>query len=531
MSIEPERPIEKLLRAYGKKRRDEAGAPFELHPVGRRELQSEVSRRYGASAPQTGFVAGFLARFWPRLVLVSACAMLVLVAGGILLNRETRHGSGTIMAKKDSVLRPDMVPQTEAPKADQSVASRQRALVPAPTPPATAAAPPAARESQPPATESLEKGRLESAPSNDRDQRRLQSQLAATPSNSPTAAPSMREATKSIAMAPAAPAAPAPRRDVSNRVDGMALPALDKTNEMALAYRQLNSFPATNVTRYGPFAPVSGLQLAARVADQQAFMRQQGEAPGTSPTAPAGPPGTGTAVLVSFRMEQSGRQLRVIDSDGSIYSGYVVAAALGSEIPRLAEDSSMSNAAASASASLLTNTFDFSGTVPPGEFSFRVSGTNLTLNQYVVFAGDLTGPSNAPALLAESAASASGATESSPARGGGFGGGGRGGMGGAGGFGGGALGGGMGVGGRLAGGAGRGGGRGGRAAGRESISPASSTNQPIVVAPAQAARPSPSPMPNIRIAGKVTIGTGKEADIEALAPALPSTPNLPDQGR
>jgi hypothetical protein len=31
MANEPERPIEKLLRAAAKKRREEAGAPFELH--------------------------------------------------------------------------------------------------------------------------------------------------------------------------------------------------------------------------------------------------------------------------------------------------------------------------------------------------------------------------------------------------------------------------------------------------------------------------------------------------------------------
>jgi len=46
-----------------------------------------------------------------------------------------------------------------------------------------------------------------------------------------------------------------------------------------------------------------------------------------------------------------------------------------------------------------------------------------------------------------------------------------------------------------------------------------------------AARPSPLPLPSIRIAGKVVIGAGTEADIEALAPALLSTPNPPDQGR
>ena len=43
--MEPERKIEKLLRAYAKKRRADAGDPLELHPAARRLLQGEVARR------------------------------------------------------------------------------------------------------------------------------------------------------------------------------------------------------------------------------------------------------------------------------------------------------------------------------------------------------------------------------------------------------------------------------------------------------------------------------------------------------
>src|SRR5882757_73239 len=44
MSMEPERKIEKLLRAYAKKRRAGAGDAFKLHPATRRLLQAEVAR-------------------------------------------------------------------------------------------------------------------------------------------------------------------------------------------------------------------------------------------------------------------------------------------------------------------------------------------------------------------------------------------------------------------------------------------------------------------------------------------------------
>ena len=42
--MEPERKIEKWLKAYAKKRRTQAGEPFNLHPATRQLLQSEVAR-------------------------------------------------------------------------------------------------------------------------------------------------------------------------------------------------------------------------------------------------------------------------------------------------------------------------------------------------------------------------------------------------------------------------------------------------------------------------------------------------------
>jgi type II secretory pathway pseudopilin PulG len=44
--MQPERHIEKLLRAFAKKRRADAADAFKLHPVTRRQLQNEVSRQF-----------------------------------------------------------------------------------------------------------------------------------------------------------------------------------------------------------------------------------------------------------------------------------------------------------------------------------------------------------------------------------------------------------------------------------------------------------------------------------------------------
>src|SRR5688572_12087656 len=53
MAAEPEKKIEKLLHDYSRKRREDAGAPLEMHPATRRMLQGEVGRHFkdgGASS-------------------------------------------------------------------------------------------------------------------------------------------------------------------------------------------------------------------------------------------------------------------------------------------------------------------------------------------------------------------------------------------------------------------------------------------------------------------------------------------------
>ena len=65
--MEPERKIEKLLRAYAKKRRAEAGDSLKLHPATRRLLQGEAARR-GPRPGKAGTPGFFLAVFWRRLV-------------------------------------------------------------------------------------------------------------------------------------------------------------------------------------------------------------------------------------------------------------------------------------------------------------------------------------------------------------------------------------------------------------------------------------------------------------------------------
>ena len=83
MVNEPERPIEKLLHAAAQKRRDEAGAPFELHPATRRLLQGEVTRQFARPPREGRSWPSLLAQLWPRLV--GATAILAVLGMAVWL--------------------------------------------------------------------------------------------------------------------------------------------------------------------------------------------------------------------------------------------------------------------------------------------------------------------------------------------------------------------------------------------------------------------------------------------------------------
>src|ERR1039458_6049674 len=124
MANEPERPIEKLLRAAAKKRRDEAGAPLELQPATRRLLQGEVARTFTKPKRETRSFAEALGQLWPRLAWGVALFAVLVVAGYMLLPVPSKGKPEDLLAKNE--------PLTPAPPGKQ----------PLPPPPPTEVAPP-----------------------------------------------------------------------------------------------------------------------------------------------------------------------------------------------------------------------------------------------------------------------------------------------------------------------------------------------------------------------------------------------------
>jgi hypothetical protein len=108
------------------------------------------------------------------------------------------------------------------------------------------------------------------------------------------------------------------------------------------------------------------------------------------------------AVLASFQLEQAGSQLRIVDGDGSVYSGYVqlegaarLARSARAEAPAAAL---AARAPAGAPAQTTDSSLD-SDRLAAQSYSFRVAGTNRSLNQKVVFTGDLLTATNLASSL------------------------------------------------------------------------------------------------------------------------------------
>ncbi len=139
MAFEPDNKMEELLKTYAKKRQDEAGAPFELHPATRKLLQSEVARlRPPATVPASWL--GLMIRFWPRLGF--AASILAVFLGVVwMVNQggdQTRRLAKSLPASESEFL---ASPTPLARNPDRNEAARARGAVSISAPPTASPAP------------------------------------------------------------------------------------------------------------------------------------------------------------------------------------------------------------------------------------------------------------------------------------------------------------------------------------------------------------------------------------------------------
>lgn len=404
-----ERPIEKLLRRYAQQRRDEAGAPPELHPATRRLLQGEVARQFPRLAREArsgprGFVA-LLARRW-----LYAVGMFVVLglAAALLLPSMTKLKHQTLLAQK--------------------TASAEREIVARDTPTLTTAPLTAPNTPQPILTSGERRVATSQPVSSDGDRKSadeadalhtgLARGAAAAAADQPSlaksdvkglgAAAESRQVTARSLPVSAVPANPTLSYQSPARAAGVAAPA----NEPALAqsartkrsdYENAADGYGGNLQAAPPPAPLAVAPAANAIrSDQQTVTREGGVEKDASryysqsfanvgkeivPTraAKAKAESPIVPVLTHFQVQSAGDEVRVIDSDGSIYRGVLNAGALSQisggrdKEPVLHYQSTSSNRAQS-----LADGRPGASQVTQG-YLWRAEGTNRTLNQNVVF--------------------------------------------------------------------------------------------------------------------------------------------------
>ncbi|MGO8764166.1 MAG: hypothetical protein ACLQSR_03405 [Limisphaerales bacterium] len=102
-------------------------------------------------------------------------------------------------------------------------------------------------------------------------------------------------------------------------------------------------------------------------------------------------------VLANFQLQQNGNAIRIVDGDGSVYSGFLLSSDTTEQTVLKAKMAPAGNSPVQAQRQPMMSLNGTSQTAA-GNLSFRVIGMNATLRQNVVFAGSLSAISNAPVI-------------------------------------------------------------------------------------------------------------------------------------
>ena len=430
MPNEPERDIEKLLKALAQKRRDEAGAPLELHLATRRMLHAEVARRSVKARRTDNVFATMLNAFrsWPAFG--AAILAVLLVATWALLPSLDRTTGKVELAQRVA-----SSPATLARKADLEVASAPTdGRAPKPEVKAT--------------TVAFESVRQEASGAATTAQDRMAEPAIKTLSRAKMADSQFGE--KGITPGIPEIARTAREEEIKMIVAGGPIPSV-RGNDPAMfrtgSYGQAGS-PATQSSESAtaPSAGTAGLaqQAALREArarrllesdntrkTEVALAPQLGSAPSPTPPASGMPqtdlkkqvaysdlsqtkqapvtqkfvqtdlqprvaqPGTEAkgaaieAILTSFQIAQAGDRIQVIDNDGSTYAGFLRPAPAPAA-PQKARGVFVAGAqSANEKGNRLAMAADQPAAPQNRAFSFQVEGTNRTFRQRVVFTGNL----------------------------------------------------------------------------------------------------------------------------------------------
>jgi len=390
MSTEPERNIEKQLKAFANKRRAEAVAPFELHQATRNMLQAEVARKIPKSPRRDSFLAQIFAGLWPRVALGASLVAILVLGTWVFFQTQEKTNEPLKLAQTvpgirsaDETAAKAVAPTTIVEVAQLQHRTDQPTVVPGELPQFESAL--------------ADKPFADRLAGRDADSSKFRSEALdnrAALKSAPAAAPqiasqkrteSVNNLSDDLSLKPSVTQAETPTAKARRYADGVATTgparsAAPRPTTLAAPPAQAPNFgKEVDQWNINGFAAGSVTQRFARVGS----VDKNGLASKTSETKP---------VLTSFQVEQVGNQLRVIDNDGSTYDGFLQKADANSRQAITGGKNLVENRERKTKAPARTQVFktDVKSEVQiEQDYFFRVVGTNRSLNRKVIFSGYL----------------------------------------------------------------------------------------------------------------------------------------------
>jgi hypothetical protein len=354
MGSEPKKPIEQMLEALAKARRAQFGSDPKMPNPMRTRLHEEIARAGAAQHENTEWRPSWVTMFWPRLTVAAALATLIVLVPAIWWN-QSHQVSGV-----------------------GNVALRER----------TAAAG-SALSSAASAEDTLNKAPAVSAPEqkiNLADNNKI---------NVESAKPSELEASRSsthFAEGRVATELPsqATKGGFDKEIDGanvQAAPAAAPAGGVRDSKSESDRMAAVA-------PPIAQPSSASNLATKQQFSQQS-----------AGQSFRNTAqvsqaanVLNTFQVQQQGSDIRVVDADGSTYTGKIEQSAKSAELD--SRVTARRDAAKQTQRYAAKSARENESTAP--QSYFRATGYNMSLKKTVVFEGNYAAPSTQQSAMAGS---------------------------------------------------------------------------------------------------------------------------------
>jgi len=346
MPSEPKKPIEEMLEALAKARRAEFGDDAKMPNPMRARLHEEVARAGAAEDEKVESRGSWVTRFWPRVTVAAALATLIVLVPAIWWNRTHPLAESGDLALRDRT----------AGAADglNPVAASEDTLAKAPavsaTEPTVNLADNGQMKIEPAATPASEAGALASST-------RVLKGRGATgfPSQVTKGFTDKEIASAKIHAAPAAaPAAGADSKAKSDTMAAAAPPVAQPSSAGSLGTRQ-------QFSQQSAFQSFRNNAQVSRAAN----------------------------VLNTFQVEQQGSEIRVLDADGSTYTGKIEQLAKNAELDAgitARRDAAKQTRRYAAKPAARENE-----SAAPQSY-FRATGYNVSLKKTLVFEGNYAAP-------------------------------------------------------------------------------------------------------------------------------------------